>query len=107
MKSITIHRISLQFEANQITHGTPEEQANEALDMVNTVLLREMDNFGAQIITVRDEIEVEFEECKSCEGRGWLAVDIGNDVAPRREVQRCGACMEYPSDYEARKAARG
>jgi hypothetical protein len=35
MKSITIHRLSLQFDAGQITHGQPDEQAT-LVDGVNT-----------------------------------------------------------------------
>ena len=60
MKSITVHRLSLQFDADQITHGTHEEQAAQAIALINTVLQREPFGLAAQLIDTRDEIEVEF-----------------------------------------------
>jgi hypothetical protein len=61
MKAITIHRLSLQFDAGQITHGTPEEQTAQAISLINTVLQREPFGLAAQLIATRDEIEVESE----------------------------------------------
>jgi hypothetical protein len=58
MKAITIHRLSLQFDAGQITHGTPEEQAAQAISLINTVLQREPFGLSAQLFAARDEIEV-------------------------------------------------
>ena len=58
MKSITIHRLSLQFDADQITHGGDEEQARLAVDLVNMVLQRQPLGLGAQLIATPDEIEV-------------------------------------------------
>ena len=59
MKAITIHRVEVQFDADQITHGTAEQQASEAVDLINLVLQREPFGLGAQLIVHRDEIEVE------------------------------------------------
>lgn len=58
MKSITIHRLSLQFDANQITHGGREKQARQAVELINGVLQREPFGLGAQLIDTPDEIEV-------------------------------------------------
>ena len=57
MKSITIHRLSLQFDADQITHGRREKQASQAVELINAVLLREPFGLGAQLIDTPDEIE--------------------------------------------------
>ena len=62
MKAITIHRLSLQFDADQITHGTGDTQARQAVDLINLVLQREPFGLGGQLIAHRDEIEVETEE---------------------------------------------
>ena len=59
MKVITIRRLDLQFDAGQITHGTPEQQARQAVDLINLSLQREPFGLGAQLFTHRDEIEVE------------------------------------------------
>jgi len=61
MKAITIHRLSLQFDAGQITHGSNEQQARQAVDLINTLLQREPFGLGAQLIATPDEIEVEAE----------------------------------------------
>lgn len=62
MKTITIHRLSLQFDVDQITHGSAGKQARQAVDLINLVLQREPFGLGAQLIAHRDEIEVETEE---------------------------------------------
>ena len=59
MKVITIHRLSLQFDAGQITHGNRDDQARRAVDLVNLILQREPFGLGAQLIAHRDEIEIE------------------------------------------------
>ena len=59
MKSITIRRLDLQFDAGQITHGTPEQQARQAVDIINLTLQREPFGLGAQLYAHRDEIEIE------------------------------------------------
>jgi hypothetical protein len=59
MKVITIRRLDLQFDAGQITHGTPEQQARQAVDLINLALQREPFGLGAQLFAHRDEIEVE------------------------------------------------
>lgn len=56
---ITVHRVSLQFEADQITHGKTERQACEAVELINLVLQRQPFGLGAQLIVHPDEIEVE------------------------------------------------
>ena len=62
MKVITIRRLDLQFDAGQITHGPPEQQARQAVDLINRTLQREPFGLGAQLFVHRDEIEVESEE---------------------------------------------
>ena len=59
MKIITVHRLSLQFDANQITHGKTEQQLRQAVDLINLTLQREPFGLGAQLIVHPDEIEVE------------------------------------------------
>ena len=59
MKVITIHRLSLQFDAGQITHGNRDDQARQAVELINLILQREPFGLGAQLIVHRDEIEIE------------------------------------------------
>ena len=59
MKYITIRRLDLQFDAGQITHGSTEQQARQAVDLINRTLQREPFGLGAQLFAHRDEIEVE------------------------------------------------
>ena len=59
MKIITIHRLSLKFDANQITHGNKEQQTRQAVDLINLTLQREPFGLGAQLIVHPDEIEIE------------------------------------------------
>ena len=59
MKIITVHRLSLQFDANQITHGKTEQQLRQAVELINLTLQREPFGLGAQLIVHPDEIEVE------------------------------------------------
>ena len=59
MKTITIRRLDLQFDAGQITMGSTEQQARQALDLINLTLQREPFGLGAQLFAHRDEIEVE------------------------------------------------
>ena len=108
MKSITIHRLSLKFDADQITHGRAEEQAAQAIALINTVLEREPFGVAAQLIATRDEIEVESATeppCEACDGVGWSQFNVGNDQSPQYEIQRCDACERYDSDQAAREAA--
>ena len=59
MRAITVHRLSLQFDAGQITRGTDDNQAREAVKLINLILQREPFGLGAQLIVHPDEIEVE------------------------------------------------
>jgi len=59
MKVITIRRLDLQFDADQITHGSAEQQARQAVDLLNRTLQREPFGLGAQLHAHPDEIEVE------------------------------------------------
>ena len=59
MKTITIRRLDLQFDAAQITKGSTEQQARQALELINLTLQREPFGLGAQLFAHRDEIEVE------------------------------------------------
>ena len=55
----TIHRLSLQFDAGQITHGNNERQVRQAVELINLTLQREPFGLGAQLIVHPDEIEIE------------------------------------------------
>jgi len=106
MNTITIHRLSLQFDADQITNGEPEEQATQAVNLINQFLQGQLFGLAPQLIAVRDEIEVESSVCEGCEGRGWVKCNIGNDQAPQLQIQRCDACEQFDSDEAAREAAQ-
>ena len=58
MRTITIRRLDLQFDAGQITHGNINQQANQAIELINLALQREP-AFGAQLFAHPDEIETE------------------------------------------------
>jgi hypothetical protein len=58
MKTITIHRLSLQFDADQSTRGDDAEQAGQAVTLINELLQRQPFGLSAQLIAVPDEIEV-------------------------------------------------
>jgi predicted RNA-binding Zn-ribbon protein involved in translation (DUF1610 family) len=108
MNGITIHRLSLQFEADHITHGQPDEQADQAVNLINQVLQREPFGLAAQLIATRDEIEVESpveSPCPACDDKGWVRCNVGNDQSPKYEIQRCDACERFDSDEAARDAA--
>ena len=64
MKTITIRRLDLQFDAGQITHGSTEQQARQAIELINLTLQRQPFGLGAQLFAYRDEIEV---ECRQTE----------------------------------------
>ena len=59
MKTITIRRLDLQFDANQVTKGSTEQQARQALELINLTLQRQPFGLGAQLFAHPDEIEVE------------------------------------------------
>ena len=59
MKTITIRRLDLQFDAGQITTGSTEQQARQALELINLTLQREPFGLGAQLFAHPDELEVE------------------------------------------------
>jgi len=59
MTTITIRRLDLQFDAGQITTGSAEQQARQALELINLTLQREPFGLGAQLFAHPDEIEVE------------------------------------------------
>lgn len=62
MTTITLRRLDLQFDANQITGGKVDEQVMQAVERINEVLQREPFGLGARLITHSDEIEVEKHE---------------------------------------------
>ena len=87
MKSITLHGLTLQFDAGQITHGSADDQARQAVELINLTLQREPFGLGAQIIVHADVLTplVDFLQAaneavgnceESLEGlialRGWL-----------------------------------
>ena len=59
MKTITVRRLDLQFDAGQITHGPSARQVDQAVELINLTLQREPFGLGAQLIVHRDEIEIE------------------------------------------------
>ncbi len=59
MKTITVRRLDLQFDAGQITHGSTSKQVDQAFELINLTLQREPFGLGAQLIVHRDEIEIE------------------------------------------------
>lgn len=59
MKTITVRRLDLQFDAGQITHGSSAQQVDQAIELINLTLQREPFGLGAQLIVHRDEIEIE------------------------------------------------
>jgi hypothetical protein len=67
MRSITIHRLSLHFDADQITHGGAEEQVRQAVDLINASLHGDLFGLSAQLIATPDEIEVELSDYDACE----------------------------------------
>ena len=105
MNAITVHRLSLQFDADQITHGRAEEQAAQAIALINQILQREPFGLAAQLIATPDEIEVENSTCEACDGVGWLRCNVGNDQSPKIEILRCDACEIYQNDKAAQEAA--
>ena len=64
MKTITVRRLDLQFDANHVTRGSTEQQARQALELINLTLQREPFGLGAQLFAHPDEIEV---ECRKTE----------------------------------------
>ena len=58
MKTITVQRLILQFDAGQITKGNQPQQTHQAIDLINRVLQREPFGLGAQLF-LPDKIEVE------------------------------------------------
>ena len=88
MKSITLHGLSLQFDAGQITHGSEDDQSRQAVELINLILQREPFGLGAQLIVHAADVLPELVEflqaaseavgnCEeSLEGliglRGWL-----------------------------------
>ena len=67
MKTITIHRLALRFDAGQLVHGTADTQAERAVAIINDVLLREAPSLNAELIATPDEIEVEIETDEQAE----------------------------------------
>src|SRR6185437_7962153 len=69
MKTITVYRLPLQFDGDQITHGNPEKQAREAIDLINQILQREPYGFSAQLIAASDESKSKHPSAKRVRGR--------------------------------------
>jgi len=62
MKTITVHGLDLQFDADQFTIGNIENQAEQAIALINGVLQRDPYGLGAQLISHPDEIDVDAQE---------------------------------------------
>lgn len=61
MRSISMYHLTLVFDGDQITHGTPEEQVAQAIHEINLVLQREPYGLGAQIM-LADSVEAIVQE---------------------------------------------
>ncbi len=88
MTSITLHGLSLQFDAGQITHGGEDDQARRAVELINLALQRVPFGLGAQLIAhaadvlpeLADFLQAASEAVGNCEEslegliglRGWL-----------------------------------
>ena len=59
MKTITVRRVDLQFDAGQVTHGDPARQVDQAIDLINEVLQHKPAGLAAQLIVHPDEIEID------------------------------------------------
>lgn len=59
MKTISVRRLDLQFDADQITHGPAAAQADRAIELINLVLQREPFGLNAGLFAHRDEIEIQ------------------------------------------------
>ena len=59
MTTIAIRRLDLQFDAGQLTQGSTEQQARQALELINQTLQREPFGLGAQLFAHPDEIEIQ------------------------------------------------
>ena len=59
MKTITVRRLDLQFDADQITRGPVAVQVDRAIELINLTLQREPFALGAQLFVRRDEVEIE------------------------------------------------
>ena len=62
MRTITIRRLDLQFDADQITRGSVKQQAKQALELINQTLQQESFGLAPQLIVHPDEIEIECAE---------------------------------------------
>lgn len=58
MKAINVYGVQLQFDANEVTHGTASQQAEQAIEQINGILQRQPFGLGAQLIAHREEIDV-------------------------------------------------
>lgn len=79
-KVINVFPLQLQFDADQITHGTPEEQAVQAIDAINRELQRLPFGLGAQLISRWKPVTVEVIGEKS------VGVQSGTDPDSRLTV---------------------
>ena len=59
MKVITIHRVSIQFDAGSVAGRSLEETARNGIELLNEQLRNGMLELNAQIFAAPDEIEVE------------------------------------------------
>jgi Fe-S cluster biogenesis protein NfuA len=59
MKTINIHKLQLQFDADD---GDMERQAVDVVDRINSILSMDSGQVSnAQLVMHRDEVEVEYE----------------------------------------------
>jgi hypothetical protein len=58
LKTITVCPLGLQFDADQITQGDAQEQAKQAIDLINLELQSQPFGLGAQLIVLPGEMEI-------------------------------------------------
>ncbi len=59
MRSLTIRRLELRFEADRVTDGDDEQQSHQALELINRGLQQKEHGLDAEIIAHPDEIEID------------------------------------------------
>lgn len=94
MKTITIRNLTIMFDADESTSGTPEQQVSQAIEQINGVLQREPYGLAAQIfrddpanlndIEVDDDEDDQEDKPKLTSGEAWTEAmtrnpEIGGD----------------------------
>jgi len=62
MKKINVHKLMLQFDADTVTSGTPEEQAQQIIDSINEEIGQQFPDACPQLFFDLKENKVEEEK---------------------------------------------